>query len=163
MTDAAELETAFWRALRADRTVMLGLDGPETVLPRPMTALPNSDEDQGPLWFFTSTDSELTKALGGPAAATFSFVSSGHEVFATVTGTLMRAHDRAVIDRLWNPFIAAWYENGKDDPKLVLLRFEPDGAEIWRDGSSLFAGLRLLLGSDPKKDYADSVAKVSLR
>ena len=163
MPDPTELEAAFWRAIRADRTVMLGLDGPDRVLPRPMTALPNSDEDQGPLWFFTSIDSELTQALSGPGASTFSFVSSGHEVFATVTGTLTPSHDRAVIDRLWNPFIAAWYEDGKDDPKLALLRFDPDEAEIWLDGSSLIAGLKLLFGSDPKKDYADNVAKVALR
>ena len=29
-----------------------------------------------------------------------------------------------MIDRLWNPFVAAWFE-GKDDPKLQLLRFDP--------------------------------------
>ncbi len=163
MPDTTEIEAAFWRALRADMTVMLGLDGPTPVLPRPMTALPNSDQDHGPLWFFTSTESELAQTLTDPGEATFTFVSSGHEVFATVTGTLTPAHDRAVIDRLWSPFIAAWYEEGKDDPKLALLRFDPDSAEIWRDGSSLLAGLKLLFGSDPKRDYADKVAKVSLR
>ena len=64
---------------------------------------------------------------------------------------------------MWNRFIAAWFEGGKDDPKLRLLRFDPDDAEIWLDASSGIAGLRLLLGGDPKEKYKDNVAKVQLR
>jgi general stress protein 26 len=102
----------------------------------------------------------LAAGRGHRAIATFA--SKGHDLFATVHGNLTVDNDRAVIDRLWNPFVAAWYEGGKDDPQLALLRFDPDSAEIWLDGSSLLAGLKMLLGSDPKKDYADNVAKVSL-
>jgi hypothetical protein len=60
---------------------------------------------------------------------------------------------------LWNPWVAAWYQ-GKDDPKLTLLRFDPDHAEVWLDENSLFAGVRLLLGRDPKQDYKDKVAEI---
>ena len=66
------------------------------------------------------------------------------------------------IDRLWNRFVAAWYEGGKDDPKLALLRLDAERAEIWLNESSVFAGAKLLLGIDPKKSYADHVAKVPL-
>mgnify|MGYP006140606399 CR=1 FL=1 len=45
-----------------------------------------------------------------------------------------------MIDRLWNPFVAAWYQEGKDDPKLALLRLDAERAEIWENGSSLIAG-----------------------
>ena len=71
--------------------------------------------------------------------------------------------DRAVIDRLWNRFVAAWFEGGKDDPKLALLRFDAERAEIWLDESSLLAGIELLFGGDPKQDYSDKVAEVDLR
>ena len=50
------------------------------------------------------------------------FTSKGHDLFATVHGRLSLDNDRAVIDRLWNCYVAAWYERGKDDPKLALLR-----------------------------------------
>jgi general stress protein 26 len=69
----------------------------------------------------------------------------------------------ATIDKLWNRFIAAWFEGGKDDPKLALLRLDAERAEIWVDASSLVAGIKLLLGADPKKDYKDKVAEVELR
>ncbi|WP_287252704.1 pyridoxamine 5'-phosphate oxidase family protein [Mesorhizobium sp.] len=72
--------------------------------------------------------------------------------------------DRAVIDRLWNRFVAAWFEEGKEDPKLCLLRFDPADAEIWKDASSIVAGVKLFLGmGDPKADYRDSVAQVRMK
>jgi general stress protein 26 len=66
-----------------------------------------------------------------------------------------------IIDRLWNRFVAAWYD-GKDDPKIALIRLEPENAEIWIDASSVVAGIKMLLGIDPKEDYKDKVAEVTL-
>ena len=78
-------------------------------------------------------------------------------------GSLQLDNDRRNIDRLWNRFVAAWFEGGKDDPKLALLRLDAEQAEIWLDGSSLVAGIKMLLGVDPKESYKDQVAKVALR
>ena len=83
-------------------------------------------------------------------------------MFASIHGSLSISNDRAVIDRLWNPFIAAWFE-GKDDPKLVLLRFDADHAQVWLNESNLLAGVKLLFGVDPKEDYRDKVGDVNLR
>ena len=59
--------------------------------------------------------------------------------------------------------VAAWFEGSKDDPKLVLLRLDAERAEIWEDASSLVPGLKMLLGMDPKEDYKNKVADVTLR
>ena len=91
------------------------------------------------------------------------FASKGHGLFAAVHGGLRLDNDRAAIDRLWSPFVAAWFEKGKDDPKLALMRLDPERAEIWLDGSSVVAGIKMLLGADPKKEYKENVAEVSLR
>lgn len=157
MPTPKELEEKFWSSLKSDMTVMLGIEGQ---FPRPMTA--QRDGDAGPIWFFTARDTDLVRALPGASPAMMTFTSKGHDLFASVTGTMRIDNNRAVIDRLWNTFVAAWYEGGKDDPKLVLLRFDPKDAEIWQDASSVLSGLKLLLGSDPKKDYKDQVAKVRL-
>ncbi|PJJ99445.1 general stress protein [Lysobacteraceae bacterium NML91-0213] len=161
MTDTRDLEKKFWKALDKDRTVMLGATG---VAPRPMTAM--AEDQRAPLWFFTSTETELAQSLEGSGAghaATVSFASKDHELFATITGQVVIDNDRAVIDRLWNPFVAAWYEDGKDDPKLRLLRMDAAEAHVWLNESSLLAGVRMLLGADPKKDYDDKVGDVPLR
>lgn len=161
MTTPAEIEAKFWKALKSDRTVMLGLEGDHPGQAQPMT-VQTEDDEGGPMWIFTSKDTDLVKALGQSGPAFINFASKGHELFAAVEGELFTDNDRATIDRLWNPFVAAWFEGGKDDPKLQLLRFEPGRAQVWLNEHSLFAGVKMLLGKDPKKDYGDKVAEVRL-
>lgn len=160
MTSAAKLEEKFWTALKDDMTVMLGLNGVDHNHARPMTA--QFEGRSGPIWFFSSKDTAIVQTVTAGQRATFTFASKGNSLFATVHGTIRHDNDRAVIDRLWNRFIAAWFEGGKDDPKLALLRFDPARAEIWEDEWSLVAGLKLLMGVDPKEDYRDKVAEVTL-
>jgi len=162
MTSDAEITAAFWKHLRSDRTVMLGLEDSAPTTLRPMTAQLDDEAHQGPIWFFTSTDSAIVERLNSQDLAIFTFVSKCYDVFATVHGHMTQTTDRATIDRLWNTWVAAWYEGGKDDPKLALLRFDPASAEIWRDGSSLLSGLKLLFGGDPKAGAKENMAKVSL-
>lgn len=160
MPTPQELEAKFWDDLKSDRTMMLGLDGVEDGHARPMTAM--AEDNQGPLWFFTSKDNGIVQKLGSGNRAIATFTSKGHDLFATIHGKLSENTDRAVIDRLWSPYIAAWYTGGKDDPKLALLRLDTESAEIWENENSLFAGIKSMLGIDPKKDYKDKVAEVKL-
>ena len=161
MPTPQELEAKFWKALQSDMTMMLGLDGVEDGHTRPMTA--QVEGEQGPIWFFAGKDNKIVELLTGDSRAIATFVSKGHDVFATVHGSIRVDNDRAVIDRLWNRFVAAWYEGGKDDPNLALLRLDTERAQIWYSGSSFVTGLKLLLGSDPKEQLKNNVAEVSLR
>lgn len=172
MTTDAEIRSKFWKALKSDRTMFLGLAEGEDGHARPMTAQLEDAHDKdgeykGPVWFFTSTDSSLYRAIQqGELAretprAMAHFAAKGHDVWATVHGVLSTTRDAATIDRLWNRFVAAWYE-GADDPRIALIRLDPEDAEIWIDASSLVAGIKMLLGIDPKTDYKDKVAEVKL-
>jgi general stress protein 26 len=161
LTRPAELEAKFWKALKSDMTMMLGISGVAEGHTRPMTAL-LEDEEGGPIWFFTTKDNDLVRQLRGGDRAVATFASKDHDVFAAVHGSLRVDTDRAVVDRLWNRYVAAWYEGGRDDPKLALLRLDPDEGQVWADASSLMAGVKMVLGLDPKKDVQDKVAKVDL-
>lgn len=164
MATEQELQAKFWKALKSDRTMMLGLDGVEDGHARPMTA--QFEDDSSPIWFFGGRDNalfqKLSQKLSGGNRAIATFASKDHDLFATVHGALVVDDDRATIDRLWNAFVAAWYPGGKDDPNLVLFRLDATNAEIWVNENSIFAGIKMLLGMDPKADYADKVAKVTL-
>lgn len=183
MTDAKEFETKLWSAIESDRTVMLGLgehapggpggpgarsgQDPHEGHARPMTAQVEEGRDGrlgGPIWFFTSTDNMLVGRLHEAGAPAFAhFASKGHDLFACIHGTLSIDNDPAAIERLWNAYVAAWFEGGKTDPRLVLLRFDAEHAEVWKDASSVVAGFRMMLGiADPKKDYRDKKASIPL-
>ena len=165
MASKEEIEAKFWKALKSDMTVMLGLAGAEAGADgghaQPMTAQIGDRQGRGPIWFFSAKGVDLVEAIGAGKPAMLHFASKGHELFASLEGRLMLDNDRSTIDRLWSPFAAAWYEEGKDDPKLQLIRFDPEAGQIWLNENSLFAGIKMLLGADPKQDYQDKVAEVA--
>lgn len=162
MTKETELAERLWKTLEHDRTVMLGLTDIEEGESQPMMAQIDHNGTGKAIYFFTAKSTDLVKAMGPRHRAVVHFASKGHDVFAALHGELSLDNDRATIDRLWNRFVAAWFAGGKSDPALQLLRFEPEHAHIWLNDHSLFAGVKLLLGVDPKQDYKKKVADVQL-
>lgn len=138
MTD--DIRKIFWKSLADSPYLMVGLDSAHQHHV-PMNAQLDKDAD-GAFWFFTSRDNRL--AAGGHAMAQFS--SKGHDLFACISGTLNEETDRAVLDRLWNNSIAAWYDGGKEDPNLLLLRFDLGDAEIWTADMGVKGIFKMLTG-----------------
>ena len=162
MSNETEIRNRFWKELKNERTIMLGIDGEPGGGMQPMTALVE-EEDGGPLWIFTSKETDLARALvGGGQAAHATFTGKKHDWFASVAGRLVLDNSSAMIDRLWNPWVAAWFEGGRDDPKLTLLRFDAEHAKIWLNATPLGAAIEWLLRRDPKESYKDKVAEVAL-
>ena len=155
-----QFETRFWKALESDATVMLGIDGVANAHMQPMLA--RLDGHHGPIWFFTSKNSALLDELDPDARATAAFISKAHDIFAILRGRLSIDTNRTRLDKLWNRSVAVWFERGKDDPKLRLLRLDADKAEIWLDGSNV-TGVKMLLRMEssrfsrtPNSDRAES-------
>jgi general stress protein 26 len=160
MATEAEITAKFWKALKSDMTVMLGVEGVNHDKTQPMTA--QLLDESNYIYFFTTKDNGLVAAMAQNDRAVATFASKGHDLFATIDGRLEMDNDRDKIERLWNPYVAAWYQGGKDDPNLQLIRLDPISAQIWLNENSVFAGFKSLLGQDPKKDYQGKVAEVAL-
>lgn len=160
MADNAEIESRFWKELKASPFVMLGLDGARDGHTQPMTA--QFDDGRGPLWFFTTRDNSLVSALGTSHRAVATFAAKGHDLFASLHGNMTLDDDRATIDRLWNSHVEAWYDGGRNDPNLALLRLDAERAQVWLGGSMIGAALTHLFGRDPKVEYKDRMAEVTL-
>ena len=163
MADDREILEQFWGSLEDSPFVMLGLDQARGSAMQPMTAqFEDQDRDNGCVWFFTAKDHDLTRALRQDNRAVASFVSKGHNLFASLRGRLILDNSRPEIDRLWNPVAAQWYE-GKDDPKMALLRFELDDAKIWQSdiGGFLKPAINKLFGRQPEAGMKEKVAEVS--
>jgi general stress protein 26 len=159
----ADIEARFWKELRSAPFLMLGLVDARDGHTQPMTAQTDGDEQSGPLYFFTSRDNGLVEALKQSSQrAIATYTAKGHDLFASIHGGLAIETDNALIDRLWNPHVEAWFEGGRNDPRLTLLRLQAEKAEIWLGGSSIGAAITRLFGRDPKADYKDKVAEVNL-
>lgn len=149
--DNHEIKQLFWKALARSPFLMVKLDDSQNHA-LPMTA--QLDKDEGPahggaVWFFTDKNNRL--AAGGLAMA--QFMSKGHDLFACVSGSIVEEKDEALIDRLWSPPASAWCEGGREDPSLLVLRFDLDDIEIWTADLGVVGLLKLMTGSkiDPHK------------
>jgi general stress protein 26 len=152
-----KLEKKFWDELKSSPFLMLGLQGVDDSFTRPMTAQLDEVGDGWQIWFFAARSEDLVEALNRSDRAIATYASKGHDLFASIHGRLILDNNRDVIDRLWNPVIASWYKDGKDDPDLVLIRFDAERADIWEAqlGSTLKAALIRMLGRDPGKQHQD--------
>jgi len=164
MADDRDIEEKFWTAVKHSPFIMLGIEGTRDGATQPMTAIfEDQDREAGVLWIFTAKDHDLTRAMGQSNRAIASYSAKGHDLFASLRGTVRIDNERATIDRLWSPIVAEWYE-GKDDPKLALVRFDIDDAKIWLSDVEGFLkpAFNKLLGRKPEAGMKEKVAEVSL-
>ena len=61
-----------------------------------------------------------------------------------VNGEASIVTDRQKIDELWNPAVAIWFKDGKDDPNIALIKVAPNSAYFWdTDGNQMINFLKM--------------------
>src|ERR1700712_136283 len=94
---------------------------------RPLAII--EDDFDGTLWFFTQDPSAKTEEIAKHPEVNVA-VGDG-KGYLSLSGTASVDRDAARIDRYWSPYAEAWFERGRDDPSVALLRVDVDSAEIW--------------------------------
>jgi general stress protein 26 len=86
-------------------------------------------EFDGTLWFFTQDPSPKVDDISKHDEVNVSFESGNGWV--SIAGTASISHDQAKIDELWNKRAEAWFEQGREDPSVALLKVDAHTAEYW--------------------------------
>ncbi|MDT0628027.1 pyridoxamine 5'-phosphate oxidase family protein [Alteromonas sp. W364] len=150
----SKLVEQMWGAISDSPYVMVGLNK-NAEHPEPMRALLDRNADNA-FWFYTSKDNRV--AEGGKATITFS--SKNHDMFASFSGHLVHESDDDLVDKYWSKQVEAWFEEGKQDPSLVMLRFELDCAEIWSIDPTLRGLIKLATGATIKSGEVGENIKI---
>ena len=145
MSSTDEVKEKFWKALADSPFLFLERDGCSDGAV-PMTAQLDKDANSA-IWFFTTKDHHLAKM--GPATATFA--GKGHEMFARFSGTLSEETSRERLDEHWSSITEAWFD-GKDDPKMIMLRMDLGQAEIWNSDMGFIDNMKMLMGFDSRQE-----------
>ena len=151
MTDRCDIIADFWKALDESPFVMLGIpaQGTHSV---PMTAQ-FDDDYPNTVFFYTSTDNRLAENLGeGGVEAMMQFAAKGHDFFACVRGHLTPISDTGIRDTFWSNAVDAWFEEGKTDSRLQMLKFDLMDAEMWEANLDLEGMFKLVFGGNIDKD-----------
>jgi general stress protein 26 len=96
---------------------------------RPM-ALQGVD-DSGALYFFSAASSDKNKELATDPSVQLFFCKEGPSEYLSIYGKATISRDRQKIEEYWNAFIKVWFQGGKDDPDLTVIRVQPETIQYW--------------------------------
>lgn len=128
----SDLKQTFWDRLSKSRTGMLGATSAPAA---PMTH--HVDAHNHALWFITAKTTDLGKAADAASKAQYMVANDGEQIYARIDGTLATVNDPEKLDELWSVFAAAWFEDGKRDDDVQLIRLDLSEAEIWSTDGKL--------------------------
>ena len=115
------------------------------------------DDFAGKLWFFTADPSAKTADVAAHPEVNVS-VGDG-KGWLSLSGTAKVSRDQARIDKYWNPWAAAYFEGGREDPSVALLEVDVDTIEYWDlDKPAIAQAFELVKGLVTRKapDVGDS-------
>lgn len=96
---------------------------------RPMSA--QSVDDQGNIWFLSGKESLKNDELKHDPFVQLLFQESQHTGFLSVYGIAEISNDRQKIEEFWQPLYKVWFERGKDDPSISLIKVSPTQGYYW--------------------------------
>jgi YD repeat-containing protein len=96
---------------------------------RPMAT--HDMDDDGTIWFFTYDDSAKVREIQRNDRVSLSYTDTGSETYVSAAGKAELVKDRAKINELWSDFLKAWFPEGKNDPRIALLKVTLHQAEYW--------------------------------
>lgn len=137
-----------------DFCMLTTLDENSDLHSRPMSL--NSEVDQeGNLWFFTSSNSHKVSELTRTPKCNVSFADPEDNRFVSITGKAELIKERQKIEELWKPELKAWFPDGTDQADLALLRVGIEKAEYWDSPSSTVAQVVSFVSALVKGESAD--------
>lgn len=130
MTDT--LATTFWDRIDDVRAGMLEAPGAP---PRPMAQTARPDE--ATLWFITAEGTDIVEAAQTESDATFTAACAHSKLYATVNGKLSIETEKEKLDEIWSPMASVWFEDGREDDSIRLVRMRLTDGEVWAtDGTA---------------------------
>ena len=128
---------------KADIAILTTTNAQGQLVSRPL-AIHGKDFD-GDLWFFTEDPSPKADEIRANPQVNVS-VSTG-KGYLSIAGTASLTRDQAKIDELWGPSVSAWFENGRDDPAVALIKVDADTAEYWSmDAPRVVSAVKMVKG-----------------
>ncbi|BBI60896.1 hypothetical protein HSBAA_22020 [Vreelandella sulfidaeris] len=88
-----------------------------------------------------------------------SFSDQEDGVYVSLSGKANLTDNRELIEKYWNPFIAAWFPEGKDDPDVALLEIKVQMGEHWKAKESKTFQLYEIAKANIKKDATPNMGE----
>jgi general stress protein 26 len=93
-------------------------------------------DEEGNIWYLFNAESETHANLSKNPHITILFSDIKAYEFLSLDGHAEIFRDQERIDKYWNKFMEAWFEKGKEDPSIRVLKVITDEAYYWDNKSN---------------------------
>jgi general stress protein 26 len=87
--------------------------------------------DQGNFWFLSLKDSQHNEEIKNDRRVQLFFTNKSDSEFMTIYGSASISTDKTKIEEIWSPIAKAWFTEGKDDPRITVIKVTPEDGFYW--------------------------------
>ncbi len=106
---------------------------------RPMSV--QDIDDDGNLWFISSATSNKNFEIKHDNDVQLIFAKNSDAHFLSIFGTAVIYKDKDHVEDVWSPVVRAWFDEGKDDPNVTVIKVTPSEAYYWDTKDSKMVSL----------------------
>ncbi|MBS1779384.1 MAG: pyridoxamine 5'-phosphate oxidase family protein [Bacteroidetes bacterium] len=113
---------------------------------RPMSV--QDVDDEGNLWFLSDKNSNKNQEIKQDDSVQLLFANNGNSEYMSIYGSADVFYDRSKVEELWNPIAKAWFTEGKDDPRISVIRVRAKQGYYWdTQNGKMVDFLKMLAGA----------------
>lgn len=112
---------------------------------RPMST--QKADSEGNLWFFSEKESDKNEHIEVDNRVQLFYANKSTYEFLSVYGTAEISTDKQKIEELWTPMVKTWFQEGKDDPSLTVIKVVPQDAYYWDTKNNKLVSLIKIIAS----------------
>ena len=117
---------------------------------RPMTTQ-EMDKD-GSLWFFAARTADSVRDIQNHSRINVTYMGDG--TYVSIAGHAHIHDDLAKKKELWQDALKIWFEDGPEDPNVVLIHVQSTSAHYWTSPSGILgkavAAAKVILTGEPQ-------------
>lgn len=102
-------------------------------------------DEQGNIWYMISVDHQTCKNVEQNGRVSLLMSDPSSYNFLSLNGKGEIVYDLERVDKYWNQMMEAWFERGKEDPAIRLLKVTPSEAHYWDNKSNKLVTLFKIL------------------
>lgn len=115
-------------------------------------------DDEGNFWFLSAEDSHKNDDLEENPFVRLLFQGAPHSDFLSIKGKATISKDKEKIKELWEPIIKTWFTEGKDDPRITVIKVATEEGYYWdTKHGNMVAFAKQLVGAVTGQTLDDSI------
>jgi general stress protein 26 len=112
---------------------------------------------RGCIYFLSHRTSDKNSEITASPYVQLVFINEGKAEYLTLYGKAFIYHSQSEIDEMYSPFANNWFD-GKDDPNISIIRFEPEEGHYWdTKHNKVMQMAGILIGAVTGKQMDDGV------